>query len=147
MDAWDRALDWGGAHPKEAVAFLMSQGIKGELGNRSTDVLRCVGFTRLYETGRVQAPMLGYGGGGAQDALFISVTHLNKMVKALKVRTNILEKKNGLFKSAGGQIVVEFILGRKKLTLDLEPCDTILGVKGKIQAKEGVIFFLIFGVV
>jgi hypothetical protein len=31
MDAWDRALDWDGAHPKEAAAFLTSQGIKGTL--------------------------------------------------------------------------------------------------------------------
>jgi hypothetical protein len=36
LDAWDRALDWGWAHPTEAAAFLESQGLGDDFGNLPT---------------------------------------------------------------------------------------------------------------
>jgi hypothetical protein len=55
LDAWDRAIDWDYAHPDVAAAFLESQGITGDFGNLPAKALRGMGFTTLYETGRIIA--------------------------------------------------------------------------------------------
>jgi hypothetical protein len=105
-------------------------------------VLRCVGFTRLYETGRVEAPVKGgvQKGGVADDSdtLLSSVTTLNTVVGTLKIRMSLLEWKNGVSScTAVGKVFVATLTG-KRIPLKLDACDTILQVKGKIQKAEGV---------
>jgi hypothetical protein len=137
LDAWDRALHWGEAHPKEAAAFLRSQGIEGNFENLATNALRCIGFTKLYETGRIEAAIWGEGVRGVRDSNVIlnSLKSLEAQVESLKDKVDILGRKAGV---QSMEILVKR-LGGETIRLEVEPCDTILAVKEKIQANAGVL--------
>jgi hypothetical protein len=140
LDAWDRVFDWDHAHPKDAATFLLSQGIEGNIKYLSTDALRCIGFTKLYETGRIELGNCGEGPPGVPDvnAVHSLVSDLKKHVKILKDRVDTLEKKDGVHTCTGSMKVFVKTLADLQATLEVRPCNTILAVKEKITDQTGV---------
>jgi hypothetical protein len=136
LDDWDRALSWGRAHPKESAAFLRSQGLNGNFENLTTNALRRIGFTKLYESGRIE-PAIGGEGVAAvpeNNAICSSIASLEAEVERLKDKVEILEGKAGV---ESMEVFVNIVHG-KDFCLEVEPRDTIFAVKEKIQIKEGV---------
>jgi hypothetical protein len=135
LDAWDRVFDWDQVHPKDAATFLLSQGIEGNIKYLSTDALRCIGFTKLYETGRLEPSKCGEGPKGVPDInlLFSSIFDLKMHVKTLKDRVEILERENGSM-----TIFVATLSRDQPYTLEVQPCNTITAVMVKWQDLRGV---------
>jgi hypothetical protein len=137
LEAWDGAVNWGQAHPKEGAAFLRSQGLNEKFGNLTTNALRCIGFTRLYETGRNEAEIVEEGVGAVPEsnAILSSIKSLEAQVERVKDKVDILERKAGVQRM---EVLVKTLMG-KNIHLEVEPRDTILAVKKQIQDKEGMI--------
>jgi hypothetical protein len=64
LDDWNAAFDWGNRTSKDAEAFLADEGItlNADLADVPVEAFRCVGFTYLYEAGRVTGANEGGAG-------------------------------------------------------------------------------------
>jgi hypothetical protein len=132
LDAWDRALDWDQAHPDEAAAFLESQGLTGDFENLTAKALRGVGFTKMYETGRIEPVAVGAGKGGISDIKTI----LNS-IHGLTTKTNMLTERITNLERRSTQIFIKHPNG-ETMPLDVKPCDTIYQLKCMIRDREGM---------
>jgi hypothetical protein len=140
LDAWDRAVDWRHANHHHAADFLVSQRLTGNYANLTADALRCIGFTELYETGRIGAPTsMGGVGGGPEEKAFLNyfTDFLSKLVKKLLARVDVLEGRNGPLTSAGSMQIIAKTLTGKGIPLEVLPGNSIGTVKAKISYKEG----------
>jgi hypothetical protein len=133
LDAWNRAIDWDNAHPNQAAYFIRYQGLEGDFVNLTSNALRCLGFTGLYETGRIEAPASVGGAAGELDKSPSSKSSKYgiTLVKPLEDRVASLERKESML------IVVCYLTGRFT-PLKVQPSDTIKDIKEHIHYKEGV---------
>jgi hypothetical protein len=132
LDAWNKAIDWARARPEEAATFLKYQGLEGYFENLTANALRAVGFTALYEAGRIDQST-GEGGGHAPESNDTSVSRMT--VKALLEKLN--ERLEDLRRKMGMQIFVRNLAGRK-FTLQVQPSYTIGEIKNMMHNREGV---------
>jgi hypothetical protein len=135
LDEWDRAFDWGDALPKEAAAFLRSQGLQGNFENLSSDVLRCVGFTKLYETGRIGPPIMGGGARQLEErnnTKLGSKQSLDVLMAAEKDRLETLRGKEKFEISARG-------LTGRTLRFKVRPSADVKMIREHISYREGVL--------
>jgi hypothetical protein len=141
LDAWDKVLDWEQVPPKDAVTFLESQGIKGDMGNLTGAVLRSVGFMKLYESGRVDGSSVGGGAGAVPEshAFFGSVDFLKDLMEILKGRVEILERKSCTQTSSGCmQIFVKSMCSLGTMNVEIQPWSTVSALKEKLWDQQGL---------
>jgi hypothetical protein len=146
LDAWDRALDWDQARPAEAAAFLEFQEINGDFRNLNAKVLRAVGFTALYEAGRIEPVISGERASQNPDTKEIldSIRYLEKEVHGLNRMAGVLKSEIcALGVDSGLRIFVKTLLGLIFI-VKAEPSDLVLKVKFLIKEWGGVKPVVIF---
>jgi hypothetical protein len=139
LDAWNNAFDWNKGHPEEAADFLKSQGLAGDFGNLTAKALRCIGFTALYEAGRI-GPVTG-------EEAVPSKNDLSRSLKVVKssVSDKGLENETAkrpcspatLQRRKTVQIFVKNLKGRS-ISVVVHDCTAISPIKRIIYLKEGV---------
>jgi hypothetical protein len=132
LDEWDRAFDWDHGRPDAAAAFLRSQYINVDLSYLTTRALRGVGFTALYEAGRIKGVTVGEGPRGVPDTTAISyyMTTLNRHTLSLEER-RVNPKKNA-------PLPIFSCPKRGEATFHGQPSHALKGLEGVIRAEEGV---------
>jgi hypothetical protein len=131
LDDWDRAFDWDHGRPDAAAAFLKSQYINVDLSYLTTRALRGVGFTALYESGRIKGVTEGEGPRGmpATTAVSYSMGNLNR--NPLSV-----EERRGNPKRICPLTIFSCPKG-EEATFHVQPSHALKGLMGVIRAKEG----------
>jgi hypothetical protein len=109
-------------------------------------MLRGVGFTKLYEEGRIKAVFGGEGTGDTPDikAILESIHQLTREVNGwkqdvagLKRKTNVLNRKVTKVEGNGGLEIFIKRLSGEMWTLEVQPFDTVKDVTEMIWKWEG----------
>jgi hypothetical protein len=138
LDAWNKAfVDIGTS--KQADNFLLEQGIKvkRDLDNIPVEALRCVGFTKLYEAGRVDEVTEGEGGGGRVDSQELTIRHNNLYPGLNDPDDNVAPTE-----ANGMHIFLKLDWDDDPVQLQVLPSDRISDVKAKIFGLHGTVTFL-----
>jgi hypothetical protein len=132
LDEWDRAFDWDHGRPDEAAAFLRSQYINLDLSYLTTRALRGVGFTALYEAGRVKPMTEVEGPGGMPDTTAITYSINNVKINAIvfEERRSNPERTSPLTTFSQAK--------RGQTTFHVQPCHARKGLMHAIRARGGV---------
>jgi hypothetical protein len=141
LDAWNTEFKWGSSDFEQADRFLLSQMIKipPEIFNIPVEALRCVGFTKLYEAGRIVRVVEGEGGGGLPDsqAMFNPIDDLDQIC-------GDLDERDAAMQSDGMDICVQVHWTNDTvLRLMVLPSDRISVVKAMIHEITGIQIFVI----
>jgi hypothetical protein len=135
LDAWEKAFAEIGTS-KEADEFLLKQSIKVtmDLINIPVEALRCVGFTKLYEAGRIDGVTEGEGGGGLTDSQEFNDRHDTNYPDLSDLDENVAP-----MEAKGMHIYVKLSWTEDTVErLEFLPSDRIWDVKTKIHELQGI---------